>query len=169
MIKQNQQGFTLLEILVVLLIIGIFATISIVIVNSARKKGRDGQRKSDLSQIAKAYEMYNMYNGKYYIPGTGSSGLGNGWFNYEDGAAYAKSMAHGLEEIEYFTEAPRDPSISSANETPQYMVYQCGNGFYVYAKLENPTTDDLATYTNSKLAGCSNLDAYGMNYAVGHK
>ncbi len=76
---------------------------------------------------------------------------------------YVKSIARGLEELGLFNKAPRDPSISSNNQTPQYMKYQCGRGFYVYAKLENPSPADQATYNN---AACR--PGYGMNYAVGH-
>jgi len=63
----------------------------------------------------------------------------------------------------FFTNAPRDPKLTSDNTTPQYMKYQCGSGFYVYAMLEAPSAADLATYTN---AVCKS--GYGMNYAVGH-
>jgi hypothetical protein len=49
------------------------------------------------------------------------------------------------------------------------MVYYCfGRGVFIYAHLENPSEEDLATYTQSKAAGCANLDVYTMNYAVGH-
>jgi len=164
----KQKAFTLIELLVVIAIIGLLATIVLVSLNTARIKARDVRRKSDLQQIVLAYEVYYDEQGSYVIPGTGWHGGGAGWFNYE-GGSYPKSMAHGLEDEGLFSKAPRDPSISSDNQTPQYMKYQCGNGFYVYAKLENPSTEDLATYTASKNAGCSNLDQYGMNYAVGHK
>ncbi|MDD5627201.1 MAG: type II secretion system protein [Patescibacteria group bacterium] len=57
-------GFTLIELLVVIAVIGLLATIVMVSLNSARKKARDAERKSDLKQISLALEMYyDKYNG----------------------------------------------------------------------------------------------------------
>jgi prepilin-type N-terminal cleavage/methylation domain-containing protein len=164
----DKKGFTLVELLVVISIIGLLATIVMVSLGSARTKARDTRRKVDLEQIVLALEMYYSDYNTYVVPGTGWQGGSAGWFNYE-GGTYPKSIAHGIEEAEYMSKAPRDPSISSDNEVPQYMKYPCGNGFYVYARLENPSAEDLATYTMSKSIGCYNLDIYGMNYAIGHK
>jgi len=163
-----KKGFTLIELLVVIAIVGLLSTIVMVSLNKTRVKARDARRKNDLKQIATAVELYYDQNNTYIIPGTGNSGCSCGWFNYEAGS-YTLSIAHGLENAGLFSKAPRDPSITSDNQTPQYMKYQCGSGFYVYAKLENPTAEDIATYTASKSAGCVNLDTYGMNYALGHK
>ncbi len=166
--KTKQQGFTLIELLIVIAIIGILASVVLVNLNSARTKARDARRKSDLQQIILAMEDYWAGNGSYIVTGTGYSGCSCGWFNVQ-GGAYSLSIANGLKNLGYFSTPPRDPNISSDNQTPQYMKYQCGNGFYVYAKLENPSADDAATYTAAKTAGCINLDTYGMNYALGHK
>jgi prepilin-type N-terminal cleavage/methylation domain-containing protein len=166
--NSKNSGFTLIELLVVIAIIGLLASIVLVSLNSARGKARDTKRKADLAQIVIAMEMYYDKYNTYIIPNTGWSSCSCGWFNYESGS-YAKSIAHGIEETNLIAKAPRDPSISSDNQTPQYMKYQCGNGFFVYAKLENPSAEDTATYTASKNAGCGNLDEYGMNYAAGHK
>ncbi len=159
----------MIELLIVIAIIGILASVVLVNLNGARARARDAQRKSDLHQIVLASEDYYAGNGTYIISGTGHSGCSCGWFNYQ-GGAYVLSIANGLKNLGYFSTSPRDPIISSDNATPQYMKYQCGTtGFYVYAKLEEPSTADLAAYTDSKNNGCVNLDVYGMNYAVGHK
>jgi general secretion pathway protein G len=64
-VKRTQSGFTLIEILVVVVIIGIIA--SLVVPNFV---GRDDQArvaaaKNDLRAIANALEMYRMDNGHY--------------------------------------------------------------------------------------------------------
>lgn len=55
--KKNK-GFTLVEILVVMSIIGILAGLTLTASMSSRKVARDGKRKADLEQIRSALEIY---------------------------------------------------------------------------------------------------------------
>lgn len=158
----------MIELLVVIAIIGILSSVVLASLNTAREKARDAQRKSDLHQISVALELYYDANGTYTIPGTGYSGNSTGWYNYEGGGTYVKSIAHGLSEAGLLKPV-RDPSLTSDGQTPQYMKYDCLPGYFIYAKLERPSAQDLAIYANSKAQGCANLDSYGMNYAVGHQ
>lgn len=54
------KGFSLLELLVVIGVIGMLAAISLPNFMSARERARDAQRKSDLIQIQKALELYKL-------------------------------------------------------------------------------------------------------------
>jgi len=64
----KQKGFTLIELLVTMGIIAVLTGMAVFNFNQARARARDVQRKSDLSQIAKALELYrNDNNGKYPI------------------------------------------------------------------------------------------------------
>ena len=47
--RNNKKGFTIIELLVVISIIGLLSTISVVVLGSTRKKGRDSKRVSDQS------------------------------------------------------------------------------------------------------------------------
>lgn len=58
MLKDNKKGFTIIELLIVIAIIGLLATISIVALNGARKKGRDAARIGNVRQIQTALELY---------------------------------------------------------------------------------------------------------------
>lgn len=69
--KRLSSGFTLIELLVVIAIIGILSSVVLASLNSARQKGRDARRISDLKQIQLALELYYDANGKY--PATVSS------------------------------------------------------------------------------------------------
>jgi general secretion pathway protein G len=54
----NSHGFTLVELLVVMAILGILVTIVGSTFRNSQARGRDAQRKSDLRQIASALELY---------------------------------------------------------------------------------------------------------------
>ena len=63
--KQNKNGFTLVELLVVITIIGILATLIYASLTRTKQKGQDASRKSNLRQIALAMEMAYDHNQAY--------------------------------------------------------------------------------------------------------
>ena len=75
--KNTNQGFTLLELLVVIGIIGVLAGIVSLGVNNARVKGRDAKRAGDIRQLITALEQFYIHNGNYPT-GTGSVPTGPG-------------------------------------------------------------------------------------------
>lgn len=82
-----QRGFTLVELLIVILVIGLVGSLAAVAVNSARSKQRDASRLSNVRQLQSALEDYfnetNAYPSGTALPlgdSTQSSCLGTGGF-----------------------------------------------------------------------------------------
>ena len=63
--KKRNKGFTLVELMVVMAVVGILAGLTLTAFFGARKTARDGQRKADLEQIRSALEMYRTDEGSY--------------------------------------------------------------------------------------------------------
>jgi len=63
--NKKEKGFTLLELLVVIGIIGLLASILVVNLTSARKRARDTKRVADIRNLQTASEDYYGKNGKY--------------------------------------------------------------------------------------------------------
>jgi len=63
--KQNQQGFTIIEMLIVVLVIGVLATLVVVTFSGIQMKNRDNKRRYDVEAIAMQLEVYNASHGAY--------------------------------------------------------------------------------------------------------
>jgi len=61
----KQEGFTLLELLVVIVIIGILAVLLVPNLASGPQRARDSQRKSDLRNVQTALESYHSDKDSY--------------------------------------------------------------------------------------------------------
>lgn len=63
--RRNKQGFTLMEMMVVILIIAVLTTIAMPVYRVAVEKARATQGITSLTQIAKAQKTYNAKRGEY--------------------------------------------------------------------------------------------------------
>lgn len=87
--SKNRFGFTLVELLIVIAIIGILSTAAVVNLGNAKAKARDAKRLSDISQLQKAIELYYAEHEAYPnsdcygLPGVVlcSSVRGNNWIS----------------------------------------------------------------------------------------
>ena len=70
MVDKKQTGFTIVELLIVIVVIGILAAITIVAYNGIQQRARDSQRQSNMQAIAKSLEIFYIDNG--YYPNYGS-------------------------------------------------------------------------------------------------
>lgn len=63
--RTSVRGFTLLELLVIIALVGIISSILLTMLNQSRMKTRDGRRISDIKQIQVAVALYESNKGVY--------------------------------------------------------------------------------------------------------
>lgn len=138
--KNSDRGFTLIELLVVIAIIGILASVVMASLNSARAKGRDSWKKSQLKNMQTALELYYNDNGRYPAGGcdTGS------WSSSNNCAGYIAGMST------YMSNLPTNL------QSGQYFLYSArsGDNYQSYKLMYNGPETETVTGTHS-LARCS--------------
>lgn len=183
------RGFTVVELLMVISIIGILVSIALVVYPGYQQRARDAERRSDVTQIAAALNTYALQNNTYIETGSGcgKDGNGNGWLAAGSGVAgYTQSILACLEGADILEAGEFiDPSgctwgggSCSANPAKAYMKATCEkNGkaiTYVLAYLESEPQkvteiDDLCT-PGTVLGFTSTTQKWGttsgMNYYV---
>lgn len=139
--KDHKRGFTIIELLIVIAIIGVLAAIVAVNGTASRAKARDAQRVSDIGNIQTALEAY------FEASPMGSQ-------TYPTSTAQLVSQG-------YFGALPTDPT-THANY--HYNPTNNGSGLYksycLGAKIENTSHPALKSS-----AGCNSGDATD-NYTV---
>ena len=63
--KYKNRGFTIVELLIVIVVIGILATLVITTYNGVQSKARDTKRKTDINALQGQVEAYNTNAGYY--------------------------------------------------------------------------------------------------------
>lgn len=66
--KNKQAGFTIVELLIVIIIIGILAGIVIVTFSNFQARARDAERQTDLKAVRQALELYYVQHSTYPTP-----------------------------------------------------------------------------------------------------
>lgn len=83
--RQREYGFTIVELLIVIVVIGILAAITIVAFNGIQDRARDTQRVQDIQSIVKSLELYKTTYG--YYPAAVSTPNAGGWEVSHDGTS----------------------------------------------------------------------------------
>jgi type II secretion system protein G len=127
--NRKQSGFTIVELLIVIVVIGILAALVITTFTGIQQKARDTERQTDIKAIYGQVEAYYAQNGKYPTLA-----------NVND-ATWRTTNMKGLD-----GEALKDPK-----GTAQTLVAAPANNSYAYAVTpagcDNGTGGDCTTYT----------------------
>jgi general secretion pathway protein G len=154
--NKKQKGFTLMELIVAMAILAILTTGGLTTYTRSLKRGRDAQRKSDLSQIQKALELY--FNDKSSYP------LDNGSGQIGSDACQGSTCVWGTSAFEdstgtvYMKLLPQDPIES---QSYFYRADTDGLWYQLYAKLENNDDPQAQSFADPPKCGTNDCN-YGV-------
>lgn len=176
MAKKHTDGFTLVELLIVIVVIAILAAISIVAYNGIQDRARNVATQNDIQQIASLIEQYNVYNGSY--PSTG--GLSRVYTDTncsrpaDDDGYKGKNWVPGLETLT--SNLPQSSaSGTGVNGNGGCYAYASDGVSYVLsawnAKYGAPSTDSMyrrlgwreITFFGSNVYYCNHVNIGGAN------
>lgn len=145
-----RKGFTLVELLVVISIIGVLVTIALTSFRSSQMRGRDAERKSDLKQISSSLELFFSDYGKY--PDADPNGKITAC-PYMASGSTACTWGSGQfwdTKTTYFKVLPKDPSNGLSY---YYRIVDLGSNqkFQLFTHLEN--TQDPSIISSGIPAG----------------
>ena len=131
---RRQHGFTIVELLIVIVVIAILAAITVVAYNGIQARARDNIRMADLSSLVKAIRLYAVDNGNNLNASSdcgNNNDDGNLEFDY-DGSGPRRPIMDCLLSPGYLSRVVRDPSGISPSCSGltcfKYMKYSCGLG-----------------------------------------
>ena len=141
-----KKGFTLVELLIVVAIIGVLATLLMANFIGVRQRARDAQRKADLRQVQSALEFYRSDLGSY--PASLS--------------ACGSAFTAGSPPSTYMQKLPCDPLGATYYNSGSYRYTSGGTTYTLGTCLEN-TADTQGTATSPGGNGCSTNWYYVVN------
>lgn len=147
-----KRGFTLIELIVVIAIIGVLLTISLAGIGNARVRSRDARRIADIRTIQSALEMHAFNDvSRSYPPDSASKAITANYCN-----ATAASASFGIYGnscfTKYLTAVPKDPEGNPYN-------------YYRPACLTQGT-DGSSTMTNNDKTTCSSPRIFAAGYGL---
>lgn len=115
--KPTPLGFTIVELLIVIVVIAILAAITIVAYTGVQERARYSAMRSDLSSLNKAILLYYAENGQYPITQATSATCSGSWCGWDQ--ATNDDFIPGLSPT-YIANTPQLPSANANNDTYLY-------------------------------------------------
>lgn len=150
--KQKQSGFTIVELLIVIVVIGVLAAITIVAFNGIQSRAKSAKVQQDLKSMQKLVELYKAENGSY--PSTS-----NAW-------SYSSSNADGFIPSIVPTFASSLPRFTadSVVDGGHCYVYRSNGTDYKMIRLGQPSlsSDEQASIPAAMKDQYNGSDRYGL-------
>lgn len=150
--KQKTTGFTIVELLIVIVIIGILAAITIVAYNGIQSRSKSAKVQQDLKSMQRLVELYKAENGSY--PSTS-----NTWsYSYAIPDGFIPSV------VPTFANSLPRFTADSAVDSGHCYVYRSNGSDYKIIRLGQPSlsSDEQATIPAAMKDHYSGSDRYGV-------
>ena len=167
---KTRSGFTIVELLIVIVVIAILAAISIVAYNGIQERAKFSSMRSDIASLNKAIQLYYADNGSYPItppdntetvPSCSKYGRWCGWDQ-----ATGDNFIPGLVP-KYISATPQLPSANGAGDT---YVYRSPNGLdYRLIRIGvSLSSNELSSFSDLRpnCSGTQQTDRWGMSSSV---
>lgn len=145
-----RSGFTIVELLIVIVIIGILATITIVAYNGIQNRARTSALLSDAHQAVQALEQYNTLNGTY-PPDLATAKLQSGSGTNYDYTYTSSNNSYCLTA----TNTASSYYIINTNKTPQAGTCQMYNSLIGWWPLNGNANDMSSGGNNGTIIGAT--------------
>lgn len=128
-LESNQKGFTIVELLIVIVVIAILAAISIVAYVGIQNSARASERQSDANNIVKVAETHFAEHGRYPETATEFGGTSNATLP-ANVIVRDSTLPTGTQTVDN----ANGPTVNPSNGNKTYTVRSCGpqNGVMVY-------------------------------------
>ncbi len=151
---QKKQGFTLIEILVVIAIIAIIVALLLPNYNQLRIQSRDQSRKAGVKALVEALELYKLNQDPEAYPTTSTSFS----LDITPGEAW---IVNG---ITYMNQVPKDPLYNSFAANYFYRYVQVSNFEYLVGVcLEDTSDSEGRSSPNLNFINCPSDSWYYKN------
>ena len=130
-IVRTNKGFTIVELLIVIVVIAILAAISVVAYNGIQERARLSRYQTELGAVNKAIQLYYVDNGRYSVCGGDSE-----WCGWDQAANFVPGISP-----KYMA---KQPQLPESNVTEDTYLYMSGGTTYCLIRYRSEAAGGLS-------------------------